>query len=99
LGKFDAGALKESTFKRLVKKGEPLRSIASFPNVTKPWVASSGLEPEIRQALRRTLLDLKDPNVLKALKKDGFLPGSDEDYAMIRGAIQNSKKFFQQPQS
>ncbi len=93
--KFDAGALKESTFKKLLSKGEPLRAIASFPNVTKPWIARSGLPVNIKRALQQSLLNLKDSDALKALSKDGFLPGSDEDYSIIKEAIKNNYAFFE----
>ncbi len=93
-GKYDAGALKESTFKKLVKKGAPLRSIASFPNVTKPWIARKGLPENIVVALRESLLSLDDPAALKALKKNGFLPGTDSDYTVIRKAIKKNSLFF-----
>lgn len=93
-GKYDAGALKESTFKKLVKKGAPLRSIASFPNVTKPWIARKGLPENIFVALRESLLSLDDPAALKALKKNGFLAGNDGDYTVIRKAINKNSLFF-----
>ncbi len=96
-GKFDAGALKESTFKRLVKKGVPLRSIATFENVTNPWLASSGLEPRILNALRSALLDTKDPRALQALGKTGFLPGSDQDYEIVRRAVKKNSEFYSLP--
>lgn len=94
-GKFDAGALKEGTFKKLVKKGAQLRAITVFPNVTKPWISRSALPPGIFKALQKTLLALKDPAALKALRKDGFLAGSDEDYDRIRRAIENNPEFFE----
>jgi len=94
-GKFDAGALKEGTYKKLLKKGARLREIAVFPNVTKPWISRSALSPRIFNALQETLLALKDPQALKALKKDGFLAGSDEDYNRIRKAIENNPLFFE----
>lgn len=93
-GRFDGGALKQSTFKGMVKKGVQLRAIARFPNVTKPWIARGGLSAKYKKLLRKTLLALKDPTALKALKKDGFLEGTDEDYAGIRESIQNNHKFF-----
>lgn len=93
-GRFDGGALKESTFKRMVKKGVQLRAIARFPNVTKPWIARGGLSAKTKNLLRKTLLSLKDPKALKALKKAGFLEGSDEDYAGIRESILNNHQFF-----
>ena len=94
-GRFDAGALKEGTFKKLVAKGAPIRAIASFPNVTKPWIARGGLAPEIFAALRAALLRMRDPTALKALKKDGFLEGRDDDYAVIRRAMASSDRFFE----
>jgi len=93
-GRFDAGALKESTFRALVAKGQPLRAVASFKNVTKPWLARSGLPEPIRQALQQALLDLKDPAVLRTLKKDGFLPANDADFEIVRYAIQENAGFF-----
>jgi len=93
-GRFDAGALKESTFKRMVKKGINLRAIARFPNVTKPWIARGGLPTKTKNMLRRTLLALNDPKALKALTSDRLLEGSDEDYAGIREAILSNHLFF-----
>lgn len=94
MGSYDAGALKESTFRKLVAKGEPLRALVSFPNVTKPWIARSDLPSDIHQALSRVLLELKDEKAFASLAKDGFLPGSDDDYDIIREAIQKNRDFF-----
>lgn len=91
--KYAAGALKEGTFKKLVAAGEPIRSIASFPNVTKPWIARAGMEPRLFEAIHQTLLALEDDGALKALKKDGFLSGDDSDYDSIREAIEASRSF------
>ncbi len=93
-GKFDAGALKESTFRRLIKEGKKLRLLAKFPNVTKPWIAGSAMPEKMKTALKVTLLSIKDKNALKALKKDGFLEGHDDDYAVIRQAIEMNPVFF-----
>ncbi len=92
---FDAGALKESTFKKLREQGVKIRELARFPNVTKPWIASSKLNSEIFTALREVLLSIEDPAVLKALKKQGFLPAQDSDYASIRDSMLSNSEFFQ----
>ncbi len=92
-GAFDAGALKESTFKKLVKREVPIRALASFENVTKPWVARAGLPPRIVSALSRVLVALKDPAALKRIKKSGFIEGKDSDYDVIRRAIAKSAEF------
>ncbi len=95
LGSFDAGALKEGTFKKLVEKGEPLRAIAKFPNVTKPWLARANMPDRVRRALRTALLDFDDQAALKRLKKDGFLQGEDSDYRTIRLAMEVNGTFFE----
>ena len=91
--KYAAGALKEGTFNKLVSAGEPIRVIASFPNVTKPWIARAGISPEVFLAIQESLLDFDEPAALKALKKDGFLRGDDADYDSIREAIKASQTF------
>lgn len=88
---YDAGALKESTYKKLVNKGAPLRVIASFENVTKPWIASASLQPKIVTGLTESLIELTDQKALKAIRKDGFLPGSDSDYERIRVAMADNR--------
>jgi len=93
-GDFDAGALNESTFKKLLAKGEPIRELARFPNVTKPWIARKGLDPEVFLALQESLWELDDARSLKSLKVDGFLAGGDEDYQTIRTAMENNDLFF-----
>jgi phosphonate transport system substrate-binding protein len=94
-GEFDAGALKQSTFNKLVKKGVPIRVLVTFPNVTKPWVGRAGLKRRIRKALQAALLDMTDPKALKALKVDGMFPGKDSDYAVIRESIKENGRFFE----
>jgi ABC-type phosphate/phosphonate transport system substrate-binding protein len=94
-GQFDAGALEETIFKKLVASGVPIRPIATFPNVTKAWVARAGLDPRIVRALHRGLLAVKDPAVLAALRFGGFVNVDDVDYRMIRTAIKENGEFFQ----
>ena len=93
-GEFDAGALNEKTFDKLVAAGEPLRELARFPNVTKPWIASSTIDPEVYEALKEALLELDDPRALAALKVDGLLEGDDSDYESIRMAMEHNDRFF-----
>jgi phosphonate transport system substrate-binding protein len=92
-GEFDAGALQESSFQKLVKEGMPLRAIARFPNVTKPWVAREGLPPPIVQSLRAALLQINDREALRRLGIDGFLDGSDADYEVTRQAMHGNYGF------
>lgn len=93
-GSFDAGALNEKTFKKLVEAGENIRELVRFPNVTRPWIARSGLDPHVHAALRASLLEIKDPGIVAVLKIDGFLEGDDNDYKVIRKAMENNQVFF-----
>lgn len=92
-GKYDAGALKESTFKKLVKKGSKLREIARFKNVTKPWIASPDLSLSLRTALTETLLSLKDKKALGVIKKATFVAASKGDYEDIRSSMEENARF------
>jgi len=94
-GRYDAGALKESTLKKLIGKGANLRALVTFKNVTKPWVANSDIDDNLYLAIKESLLELDDKKALKALKKDGFLEGSDAEYDIIRRAIENNAFFFE----
>ncbi len=94
-GLFDAGALKDTTFNKLLKAGKPMRELARFPNVTKPWIAREGLPPRVRGALVDALLALNDPAVFGNLKITGFLGGGDGDYDTIRRSMERNGDFFQ----
>lgn len=93
-GRFEAGALKESTYSKQVKNGVPLRAIATFPNVTKPWIARGKLPDQIKKELRTALLAVQDPKALKSLSADGLVTGDESDYAFIREAMLNNYMFF-----
>ncbi|MDA9789790.1 PhnD/SsuA/transferrin family substrate-binding protein [Amylibacter sp.] len=92
-GSFDVGALKESTFKKLVKKGVPIRALVKFDNVTKPWIASSQMSPQILNAMQAIMLDPKNLDEMKSIAKNGFLAGNDADYDLIREAMARSANF------
>ncbi|WP_420346036.1 PhnD/SsuA/transferrin family substrate-binding protein [Pelagibius sp.] len=97
-GLFDAGALEETTFKKLVDKGVPIRALYKFRNSTRPWVARAGLDPRIEGALRKALLNVTDRAALRALRFDGFFEGDDSDYEPTREAIRQNPQFFAQLQ-
>jgi len=93
-GSYDAGALKEGTFDKLVKKGRKLKKLATFSNITKPWVASSKMANNMKSAITNILLAMRDPVALKPLKNNWFVEGSDHDYDEIRISIEKNKLFF-----
>ena len=88
-GEYSAGALKEGTFKALVAEGQPLRVLATFDNVTKPWVAHQSLAPDVVDALREGLLKMTTSGV----SKDGFLPAQESDYDVITASMKEALAF------
>lgn len=92
-GRFTAGALKESTFNKLVKSGVPIKVLFEFENVTKPWLAASEMDPVVLAAMRQVMLETTDAEVLGSIAKDGFLEGFDADYDFIRKAMKHSSTF------
>lgn len=92
-GKFAAGALKESTFKKLVASGVPIRALVNFDNVTKPWISSSDLQPRVYEAMQRIMLASENEEIVRRVSKNGFLLGADSDYQEIRQAMQRSTDF------
>lgn len=94
-GAFDAGALEEATFTELVRSGIPLRAIATFESVTRPWVARAGMDQHVESALRAALLGFADQSALADLRFEGFLAGDDSEYAETRAAVRDNHRFFE----
>lgn len=93
-GEYDAGALSQSTFKKLVAKGVQIRAVGSYTSITKAWAAREGIGQRVFVALRQTLLLLDDPKALKALRFDGFYMAQDSEFQAVRDAINENPKFF-----
>jgi phosphonate transport system substrate-binding protein len=98
-GQFDAGALEETIFNKLVGEGLALRPLASYRDLTKAWVARVGLDPQVKVKLRDALIAMRDPAALSALRFDGFTGTTDADYDPTRAAIKENSRFFQKPRS
>ncbi|MBK7876000.1 MAG: phosphate/phosphite/phosphonate ABC transporter substrate-binding protein [Planctomycetes bacterium] len=98
LGDFDAGAVMMATYEQANTKGT-LRVLASFDNVTKPWVVRAGFDPAVQAALLESLKALQDPAVLKELKVSGFTSTSDEEYAFVRDGMKVADEFDKRPGS
>lgn len=94
-GRYDAGAFKEGTLRKFENKGIKYKILAIFPNVSKPWLARAHMEHEIFVALQEALLNFKDSNALAKLKRAGFVPGKDSDYALTRMSIENNAYFYE----
>lgn len=84
-----AGGLSQSIFNALVEKGVisldkvvVLGESAEFPEY--PWTMRSDLTPELKVKIKSAFVDLKEPEVLKPFKADGFAPITDKEYDVVR---------------
>jgi len=93
-GEHDAGAIKESTFRKFQMD---LKVIHDFPNITKPWIARAGLDEQLFKQLQTILLNLKDPKLLKILKKTGFTAPDDSYYDFVRRRMKQAEAFETKP--
>ena len=89
IGKAQAGGLSKPIFETLIQKGiiDPgkVKVIAeSKPYPQYPWTMRSDLKPELKERIRKVFLGLKDKEILKAFKAEGFGPVTDKDYDVIR---------------
>jgi phosphonate transport system substrate-binding protein len=88
-GKAQAGGLSQPIFESLLERGvidrtkvKVLQESKPYPQY--PWTMRSDLSPQLKERIRTTFLALKDPEVLKPFKADGFGPVTDADYDPIR---------------
>ena len=93
-GTFTAGALKSSTYKKLIAANQPVRILKKFSLATKAWAAREQLPAPISDALISVLIQFVDAKSLKILGKDGFFPADDSAYNRVRDAIKSSEAFF-----
>ena len=98
IGDYDAGALHADTFEELSEKAATkLRVLHRFDNARKPWIARAELDPRIKAALRASLLEMKEPSALKALKVPGFALSEDKDFDFVRKGMQDARRFAPEP--
>lgn len=88
-GNADAGGLSEVIFNHVVSKGlidpkkvKVLGFSKEYPQY--PWAMRSNLAPDLKDRVRDAFVGLKDPEVLKNFKAEGFVAISDSDYDVIR---------------
>jgi phosphonate transport system substrate-binding protein len=88
-GNAEVGGLSEVIWKTLLERklvdAGRVKVIAyskEYPQY--PWTMRSDLAPELKNKIRSTFVNLKDPEVLKNFKADGFVPITDKDYDVIR---------------
>ena len=88
-GKAQAGGLSKPIFESLIERGvldrnkvKVLQESSPFPQY--PWTMRSNLKPELKERIRHAFLSLKDADVLRPFKAEGFGPITDRDYDVVR---------------
>ena len=88
-GNAEAGGLSEVIWKSLVEKNtvDPakvkiLGYSMEYPQY--PWTMRSNLAPELKTKISVAFVNMKDPEVLKNFKAEGFSPIMDKEYDVIR---------------
>lgn len=88
-GNAQVGGLSEVIFESLLErkvidpgKVKVLGYSKEYPQY--PWTMRSELKPELKAKIRAAFIELKDAEVLKSFKADGFAPIDDRSYDVIR---------------
>lgn len=88
-GQIPAGALSKPILDSLIKNGTvdgsqivELDLSAPIPNY--PIVMQGNLQDELKDAIRKAFLDMKDKDVLTSFRVEAFAPTSDSDYDVLR---------------
>jgi phosphonate transport system substrate-binding protein len=88
-GKVDAGALSRPIFDSLVKAGKidgakvrVLAETRAIPNY--PMAMQAKLTPELKAKIRGAFLDLKDADILRSFRAEGFAATDDRAYDVLR---------------
>ncbi len=90
-GQVPAGALSKAIFETLVARkvidDNKLKVIAtSDPIPNYPMVMQGNLDPELKAAIRGAFIELKDADILKSFRVQGFAPTDDKAYDVLREA-------------
>lgn len=88
-GHADAGGLSEKIFQHVLDRklvdGTKVKVVAYSGDIPQyPWAMRSDLDPELKRKVAAAFITLKDPEILKNFKAEGFAPIADKDYDVIR---------------
>jgi phosphonate transport system substrate-binding protein len=88
-GQVPAGALSEQIYRSLVETNRldatKIRQLALSDNIPNyPMTLQGYLKPELKDAIKKAFLELKDPVILKLFRIDGLAPATDKDYDVLR---------------
>lgn len=87
-GKVDAGGLEGRILNKLIEDGKidraKIRILAkSDPIEGYPWCVQDSLDPQLEAKIVDAFLSIKDPELLKLLRAEGFARVKAEDYAYV----------------
>jgi phosphonate transport system substrate-binding protein len=88
-GNAQAGALSRPIYNSLVERklinSEKVKVIAETKPIPQyPWTMRSNLDEALKEKIRNAFYDLKEAEILKKFKAQGFAPISDKDYDGLR---------------
>lgn len=88
-GQIPAGALSKPILDSLVQNGtidasQIIELDLSDPIPNYPIVMQADLNDDLKDAIRKAFLDMKDDEVLKSFRVEAFAPASDSDYDVLR---------------
>jgi len=91
-GNAQAGGLSKPIFESLLERkvidASKVKVLAeSKPYPQYPWTMRNDLDETLKAKIKAAFLDLKDKDVLKPFKADGFGPITDGDYKPVRDLI------------
>jgi phosphonate transport system substrate-binding protein len=88
-GQVHAGALSKAIYENLIARKTidqtKLRVIAITPPIPNyPMVMQGNLDPTLKESIRKAFLELKDRDVLKTFRAEGFAATDDKAYDILR---------------
>jgi phosphonate transport system substrate-binding protein len=88
-GQVPAGALSKAIFENLVQRktvdaGKIAVIATSDPIPNYPMVMQGSLSPQLKDAIRKSFVELKDEAILKSFRVQGFAPTDDKAYDVLR---------------
>jgi phosphonate transport system substrate-binding protein len=88
-GQVPAGALSKAIFEALIDRktvdAEKLKVLAvTAPIPNYPMVMQGNLAPQLKESIRKAFLEMKDREVLKSFRAEGFAATDDRAYDVLR---------------
>lgn len=88
-GQVHAGALSKAIFENLIVRKmidkDKLHVVAITPPIPNyPMVMQGSLDPKLKESIRKAFLELKDKEILKSFRAEGFAATDDKAYDVLR---------------